>query len=245
VQVTGLCRTDLKIVRVGHRDLVLAARSGRGSRRRDRGSRRRGFAFSHGQRVYIYPGTSCGTCDACRRGAGNLCASMQIMGFHRDGGFAEYVCAPQASLIPIPDGLPDDVAILAEPLSCCLNALERAALKPGDCVGVWGRAGRYADPASRCSQRRNGLDGRTACRAPGTHWRFRGSTGRRLRRRGRRRRRRSCLSAGLQEPAPARLPRPVFRPLPGDRLPAARLQRDALPRTSASPVPTAAPSNTA
>lgn len=92
----------------------------------------------HWSPFYVYPGTSCGVCDACRRGAGNLCASMQIMGFHRDGGFAEYVCAPQASLIPIPDGLPDDVAILAEPLSCCLNALERAALKAGDCVGVWG-----------------------------------------------------------------------------------------------------------
>ena len=138
VQVTGLCRTDLKIVRVGHRDLVLPRVPGEevvgvidevGSAV---------SRFHTGQRVYIYPGTSCGTCHACRTGAGNLCVSMQIMGFHRDGGFAEYVCAPEACLIPIPDQLPDDLAILAEPLSCCLNALDRAALKAGDCVGVWG-----------------------------------------------------------------------------------------------------------
>ena len=138
VQVTGLCRTDLKIVRVGHRDLVLPRVPGEEVVGVIKEVGAEVSRFCTGQRVYIYPGTSCGTCEACRHGAGNLCASMQIMGFHRDGGFAEYVCAPQASLIPIPDGLPDDVAILAEPLSCCLNALERAALKPGDCVGVWG-----------------------------------------------------------------------------------------------------------
>ena len=138
VQVTGLCRTDLKIVRVGHRDLVLPRVPGEEVVGVIEAVGAEVSRFRAGQRVYIYPGTSCGTCDACRRGAGNLCASMQIMGFHRDGGFAEYVSAPQASLIPIPDGLPDDVAILAEPLSCCLNALERAAPKPGDCVGVWG-----------------------------------------------------------------------------------------------------------
>ena len=138
VQVTGLCRTDLKIVRVGHRDLVLPRVPGEEVVGVIEEIGAEVSRFRTGQRVYVYPGTSCGVCDACRRGAGNLCASMQIMGFHRDGGFAEYVCAPQASLIPIPDGLPDDVAILAEPLSCCLNALERAALKPGDCVGVWG-----------------------------------------------------------------------------------------------------------
>lgn len=138
VEVTGLCRTDLKIVRVGHRDLVLPRVPGEEVVGVVDDVGAKVSQFRKGQRVYVYPGTSCGRCDACRQGAGNLCASMQIMGFHRDGGFAEYVCAPQASLIPLPDTLPDDVAILAEPLSCCLNALERAALKPGDRVGVWG-----------------------------------------------------------------------------------------------------------
>jgi L-iditol 2-dehydrogenase len=63
---------------------------------------------------------------------------MRIMGFHRDGGFAEYVTAPARSLIPVPDGLDPDRAVFAEPLSCCLNALERAGLKAGDSVAVWG-----------------------------------------------------------------------------------------------------------
>lgn len=157
VQVTGLCRTDLKIVRAGHRDLVLPRVPGEEVVGVIEDVGAAVSRFHTGQRVYVYPGTSCGTCDACRHGAGNLCASMQIMGFHRDGGFAEYVCAPQASLIPIPDGLPDDVAILAEPLSCCLNALDRAALKPDDCVGVWG-----AGPAGTLIRRAAAARGATS-----------------------------------------------------------------------------------
>ena len=94
VRVTGLCRTDLKIIRVGHRDLVLPRVPGEEVVGVIEAIGANVSRFRTGQRVYIYPGTSCGTCSACKSGAGNLCASMQIMGFHRDGGFAEYVCAP-------------------------------------------------------------------------------------------------------------------------------------------------------
>ena len=138
VTVTGLCRTDLKIVRAGHRDLVLPRIPGEevvGVVERVGADVRQ---VRPGQRVYLYPGTSCGTCPSCLRGAGNLCRSMQIMGFHRDGGFADYVATPESCVIPIPDGLADDAAIFAEPLSCCLNGLERGGLRPGDTLGVWG-----------------------------------------------------------------------------------------------------------
>lgn len=136
--VTGLCRTDLKIIEVGHRDLILPRVPGEelvgticavG----------RGVASEFiGQRVYVYPGTSCGMCKACIQGAENLCHDMRIMGFHRDGGFAEYVIAPLKSTIRIPDGCTFDHAVTAEPLSCCLNALELASLKSTDKMGIWG-----------------------------------------------------------------------------------------------------------
>jgi len=136
--VTGLCRTDLKIIEVGHRDLVLP---------RVPGEEVVGTVCAVGpgvdpvhigQRVYVYPGTSCGTCKACLQDAENLCHSMQIMGFHRDGGFAEYLTAPLKSTLLIPDGCAFDHAVAAEPLSCCLNALELAALAPGESIGIWG-----------------------------------------------------------------------------------------------------------
>lgn len=138
VAVAGLCRTDLKIIEAGHRDLVLP---------RVPGEEVVGAVCEIGpdtddsllgKRVYIYPGTCCGECRACRSGAENLCASMRIMGFHRDGGFTEYVTAPAKSLIEIPAHMSFEDAVFAEPLSCCLNALELAGLKSDETIAIWG-----------------------------------------------------------------------------------------------------------
>ncbi|MCK7502746.1 MAG: alcohol dehydrogenase catalytic domain-containing protein [Desulfobacterales bacterium] len=150
VTVTGLCRTDLKLIRAGHRDLILPripgeevvgtiCETGEGVR-----------GLQTGQRVYVYPGISCGACRPCRAGAGNLCEGMRIMGFHRDGGFAEYVCTPAQSVIPVPDRLSDEEAVFAEPLSCCLNALELSRLKEGETICIWG-AGPAGTLLSRAS----------------------------------------------------------------------------------------------
>ncbi len=79
---------------------------------------------------------------------------MRIMGFHRDGGFAEYVAAPLQSLIRVPDGLGDEEAVFAEPLSCCLNALELGGVGEGDVLGVWG-----AGPAGTLLSRAGALRG--------------------------------------------------------------------------------------
>lgn len=138
VTVTGLCRTDLKIIRVGHRDLVLPCIPGEEvvGTIVETGSGVAGFTA--GQRVYVYPGQWCGQCQFCLAGAENLCRSMSIMGFHRDGGFAEYVVVPAQSLIAVPEGLSDEEAVFAEPLSCCLNGLELARLKEGERIGIWG-----------------------------------------------------------------------------------------------------------
>lgn len=136
--VTGLCRTDLKVIEVGHRDLVLPRVPGEEIVGTVRAVGPGVGSAYMGQRVYVYPGTSCGICKACIQGAENLCHGMKIMGFHRDGGFAEYVIAPVASMIQIPDGCDFDHAVTAEPVSCCLNALELAVLEPGEQIGIWG-----------------------------------------------------------------------------------------------------------
>jgi L-iditol 2-dehydrogenase len=138
VLVTGLCRTDLKLIRLGHRDLVLPRIPGEEVVGRIIGVGQRVKDFSLGQRVYVYPGTSCGTCRPCLSGAENLCTAMKIMGFHRNGGFAEFVAAPARSLIPIPDYVSEAEAVFAEPLSCCLNALELARLVKDETIAIWG-----------------------------------------------------------------------------------------------------------
>jgi L-iditol 2-dehydrogenase len=138
VAVTGLCRTDLKLIRSGHRDLVLpripgeevvgvVVENGPGAVR-----------HTVGARVYAYPGEWCGHCPACRAGAENLCREMHIMGFHRDGGFAEYVVVPEKSLIALDDTCSFHDAVFAEPLSCCINAIELSRLTAGERIGIWG-----------------------------------------------------------------------------------------------------------
>lgn len=138
VEVTGLCRTDLKLIRLGHRDLVLPRIPGEEVVGVVSETGENVKSIKQGDRVYVYPGMWCGGCPSCRAGAENLCRNMQIMGFHRDGGFAQFVTAPAQSVIPVPEGLTAELAVFAEPLSCCLNALELGQVGPGKTVAIWG-----------------------------------------------------------------------------------------------------------
>ena len=138
VEWTGLCRTDLKLIREGHRDLTLPRIPGEEAVGVVCETGRAVRDYAVGDRVYLYPGVWCGECPACRAGAENLCREMRIMGFHRDGGFAEYVTSPAKSAIRVPKGLKAEEAVFTEPLSCCLNALEHGGAGPGKRIAIWG-----------------------------------------------------------------------------------------------------------
>jgi len=138
VLVTGLCRTDLKLIRDGHRDLILPRIPGEEVVGVIYAKGADVTEFNEGDFVYVYPGIWCGHCPACKNNAENLCREMKIMGFHRDGGFAEYVNVPAQSVIRLPQGLEPELAVFAEPLSCCLNALEIGNVRAGQSVGIWG-----------------------------------------------------------------------------------------------------------
>ena len=125
----GICRTDAKMWRHGHRDLVLPRVPGHEVAARDEKT---------GQRYVLWPGKACGRCIHCSRGSENLCVNMQVMGFHRDGGFADYVVMPADALITIPETLGGPVACFSEPLACALNALDQAGMSPGSRVLIYG-----------------------------------------------------------------------------------------------------------
>lgn len=125
----AICRTDVKMWRQGQRDLVMP---------RVLGHEVAGSVEKSGDRYVVWPGEGCGQCGHCLGSAENLCASMRILGFHRDGGLAEFVAVPKAALVPIPQDLPGFVACLAEPLACGLNALSMAGLAPGQTVVIFG-----------------------------------------------------------------------------------------------------------
>lgn len=125
----SVCRTDAKAWQKGHRDLTLP---------RVLGHEIAGIDESTGGRFVVWPGRACGACPDCSAGHENRCLHMSILGFHRDGGFAEYVTVPESALIPIPPSLPGHLACLAEPLACTLNALESTGISSGKSVLIFG-----------------------------------------------------------------------------------------------------------
>ncbi len=99
--------------------------------------------WKKGQRVGVgWHGGHDGTCDQCRRGDFLLCANGKITGFSYDGGYQEYMIAPQEALAPIPESLG---AAEAGPLMCAgittFNALRHSGARPGDLVAIQGVGG--------------------------------------------------------------------------------------------------------
>jgi L-iditol 2-dehydrogenase len=141
VEACSICSTDVKMLRAGQRDLVYPRILGHEIAgvvwERD------GFGPEVGERVQIYPGVFCGRCPACRQGAEKICEQVWIFGFNLDGGFAEYLLVPKESVrnggvFPVPDGVKIELAALAEPLACCINAQERVGVGEGDSVLIYG-----------------------------------------------------------------------------------------------------------
>ena len=97
-----------------------------------------------GQRVGVgWHGGHCGYCDACRSGDFFACQTgVQITGIMYDGGYADYMIAPEQGLALIPEGLSP---IEAAPLMCAglttFNALRNSGAQPGDLVAVLGLGG--------------------------------------------------------------------------------------------------------
>lgn len=93
--------------------------------------------FQPGDTVTVIPYLHCGKCIACRRGATNCCAQLQVMGVHMDGGMQEYIAVPNHLLIA-GEGLDASLLALVEPLAIGAHAVLRSGLQPGDHVLVVG-----------------------------------------------------------------------------------------------------------
>jgi 2-desacetyl-2-hydroxyethyl bacteriochlorophyllide A dehydrogenase len=91
-----------------------------------------------GRRYAVHPLLPCGTCDACRVGRINYCATLQVYGFGLGGGFAELMAVNTSCLVEVPASVPADVAAFAEPLACVLHGLEKVRVEGGDRVLLFG-----------------------------------------------------------------------------------------------------------
>lgn len=140
IRACGVCHTDLHVVEgelalpklpiiPGHQIVGIIDEIGSGANR-----------FKEGDRVgvpWLY--STCRDCEFCRQGLENLCESVRFIGFHVNGGFAQFVVVPEAFSYFIPEGFPD---IQAAPLLCAgiigYRALRLCELKPGGRLGMYG-----------------------------------------------------------------------------------------------------------
>jgi L-iditol 2-dehydrogenase len=93
-----------------------------------------------GDRVYVDPAVSCGTCDQCLAARHHTCRQMQFLGCpgQLPGCLSEYVVMPEECCYPIQDDLPLETAALAEPLSVGWYAVHRSIPMRGARVAVLG-----------------------------------------------------------------------------------------------------------
>lgn len=90
-----------------------------------------------GDRCSVEPYMNCQNCHACRRGCGNCCESLKVLGVMMDGGMCERLIVPARKLYPSPSLALEQLA-LVETLAIGCHAVNRGAPQPGEDVLVIG-----------------------------------------------------------------------------------------------------------
>ncbi|MFN0159663.1 MAG: zinc-binding dehydrogenase [Burkholderiales bacterium] len=142
VRATGVCGTDLHIdewtpsyrfaapslpVTVGHEFSATVHTLGAGV-----------TGLAPGSLVAVRPSVVCGTCVACVIGDFDACTTRRGTGVTRDGAFAARVLVPARNCVPVPGGLDDEVAALAEPMTVSHESARTGEVRPGQRVLVLG-----------------------------------------------------------------------------------------------------------
>ncbi|MCG8398078.1 alcohol dehydrogenase catalytic domain-containing protein [Bacillus atrophaeus] len=136
---TGICGTDLNVLKgkmnaahnmiMGHESVGEVVEIGEDVR-----------DVRVGDRVVIDPTQFCGKCYYCRKGLTCYCESFEDwqLGLGAHGTFADYYVGEDRFMYKIPESMEWERATLIEPLSCVLNVVEKAAIKPDESVLVLG-----------------------------------------------------------------------------------------------------------
>ena len=93
-------------------------------------------------RVCVHYLVHCETCEFCVRGLEQFCRSGQMIGRHRDGGYAEFIKVPARNAFTLPDEISFEVgAVMMCSSATALHALKKARLKPGESLAIFGFGG--------------------------------------------------------------------------------------------------------
>lgn len=92
-----------------------------------------------GMRVVANPVSPCLKCDWCLEGDQNLCPNVRILGLPPVQGVLQQRFSWPASLcVPVPDSIPDHLAVLLVPLSLSIHTVDLAQMRMMDSVAVVG-----------------------------------------------------------------------------------------------------------
>lgn len=139
VESIGICGTDIKIYEGHH--------SQSAGQKRIPGHEFAGVVteigkdvknLKVGDRVVHEPISYCGTCYACLRGEGNVCADVKVTGCNMSGGMEEYFVADEKQWHKIPDWITWNQAALIEPYTIASQVCARAGLEPDDTILIHG-----------------------------------------------------------------------------------------------------------
>jgi L-iditol 2-dehydrogenase len=142
VLCASICGTDLRTYRfgstklkppvtIGHEGCYEIVEAGEGT------------GLKPGERYTMAPAIGCGVCKNCKRGRTNMCISLETIGYQYAGTFSEYIKIPrkaieQGHVIKVPQGLPPEVASVAEPVACAINAQSFLNIEKGENVLIYG-----------------------------------------------------------------------------------------------------------
>jgi threonine dehydrogenase-like Zn-dependent dehydrogenase len=140
-------------------------------------------AVEPGQRIVLYPNLGCRArgitplCPACARGDYQICANFHggrlSVGIHTGnaveatGGFAERLPAHESMAVAVPDGIADEVAVLADPWSVSFHAITRNPPAPGSHAVVYGAGALGSTATAILRQLYPGVVVATVARWPG------------------------------------------------------------------------------
>jgi propanol-preferring alcohol dehydrogenase len=95
-----------------------------------------------GDRVCVHYMAFCGLCHFCSMGREQFCATGQMIGKHRDGGYAQWALVPARSVFVLPGEISfEAAAVMMCSSATSLHALNKARLQPGESVAIFGFGG--------------------------------------------------------------------------------------------------------
>lgn len=144
VHACGLCGSDLRTLRSGHRKVTFPWIIGHEicGEVVEVGASYQG-PWQKGAPLAVGPLAYCGVCDFCVNGEYELCENYREIAQAWPGGFAEYIAIPEecvtlGTIRVVPDGLDPAFAAISEPISSCVHAQEKGQVGLGDTVVIIG-----------------------------------------------------------------------------------------------------------